>query len=401
VPALDASEPLIARLTDRLRWHYGHAAGVGLVRAPYRICPLGAHVDHQWGQVTGMAIDQGVWLAFAPVRERRVRLRSLDFPGEVDFPLDPVPPPQPGDWGNYARGAVMALQSERPLQRGLEGVIGGTLPLGGLSSSAAVGVAYLLALEAVNGWEVSPHDNIRLDQAIENGYLGLRNGILDQSIILLSRADRLLFLDCMDQTFRHVARPAGAPEYGWAIVYSGVSEALVGTAYNQRVAECEEAARQLLQRAGESPPPGVKLRHVPREVFEAYGDTLPPPLARRARHFFTEIQRVQAGVAAWEAGDMATFGQLMRESGRSSIENYECGSPELTALYEILLETPGVWGARFSGAGFRGSCIALIDPDSQAELRARVAERYLAAFPGHRDRFSIHFCHSADGAQLW
>lgn len=392
---------MIARLTERLRQHYGHADGVAVVLVPYRICPLGAHVDHQLGLVTGMAIDQGVGMAFAPARERRVRLRSLDFPGEVDFPLDPVPPPQPGDWGNYARGAVAALQSRRPLTRGLEGVIGGTLPLGGLSSSAAVGVAYLLALEAVNGWEASAHDNIHLDQAIENGYLGLRNGILDQSIILLSRADRLLFLDCADQTFRHVARPPGAPEYCWAVVYSGVSEALVGTAYNRRVAECEEAARQLLQRAGKSPPEGIKLRHVPREVFEAYGDTLPPPLSRRARHFFTEIQRVQEGILAWERGDLAAFGRLMCESGRSSIENYECGSPELTALYEILLQTPGVWGARFSGAGFRGSCIALIDPASQAELRARVAERYLAAFPRHRERFSIHFCHSADGARLY
>jgi galactokinase/galacturonokinase len=264
-----------------------------------------------------------------------------------------------------------------------------------------VGVAYLLALETVNGREVSPEDNIRLDQALENGYIGLHNGILDQSIILLSEAHRLLFLDCASRDYRTVALPPGAPEYRVAVVYSGVSEALVGTDYNRRVAQCEAAARQLLQRAGRpTPTEGVKLRHVPPEVFAEHGDALPPELARRARHYFTEIQRVRDGVAAWERGDLAAFGRFMRESGRSSIENYECGRPELTTIYEILCETPGVFGARFSGAGFRGSCIALLDPAHAEDLRATVTDRYLAVHPCHRDRFEVHLCQSAGGARV-
>jgi len=179
---------------------YGLApADVRVVVAPYRICPLGAHVDHQLGRVTAMTIDRAVNLAFAPSQNHEIRMTSLSFPGEVRFPLDRVPGKQPGDWGNYVRGAVKALSEKHALRKGIVGVTAGSLSEGGLSSSAAFGVACLMALEAVNGLGVSRHDNILLDQKIENEYLGLRNGILDQAAILLSRRGKLTCIDCRTQ----------------------------------------------------------------------------------------------------------------------------------------------------------------------------------------------------------
>ena len=187
----------LARLRHEMQALHGvPAERVRFVRAPYRVCPLGAHIDHQLGTVTAMAIDRGVLLAFAPSESAEVRLTSLAYPGEVRFSLGQVPPKQPGDWGNYARGAALALGQTRELACGLVGITSGDLAEMGLSSSASVGLACLLALEAVNGLELGAAENIRLDQAIENQYLGLNNGILDQTAILLSRQGCLTVIDC-------------------------------------------------------------------------------------------------------------------------------------------------------------------------------------------------------------
>jgi len=395
----------VAALKAEMQRAYGvPPADVRVVVSPYRICPLGAHVDHQRGVVTGMALDQAILLAFAPAPAKtpdRVVARSHNFEHEVCFDLDTIPPAQPGDWGNYLRGAAMSLRRKLGggLLRGMVALVDGDLPVGGLSSSAAVGVAYLLALEAVNGLSVSIADNIELDRAIENDYIGLNNGILDQSVILASQRDRLLSLDCATQQWQTVAGP---PRDAFAVLvfHSGVTESLVTTGYNQRVAECREAARQLLRAARKPAAGDVVLRDVPEAVFRQLGVTLPLPLRRRATHFFTEQARVRAGVEAWRAGDVARFGQLVTQSGRSSMENYECGSPQLIAIYEALAATPGVFGARFSGAGFRGSCIALVEPARAEAIAATTADHYARRHPSEAGRSAIALCHSDDGARV-
>ena len=166
------------------------------MRAPLRISPLGAHIDHQLGVVTGMTIDRSILLAYAPTDDGRVELESLEFTPSATFGVDSVPPFRKGDWANYVRGAVLALQQQHRLGRGLFGVIGGRMPIGGLSSSAAVTVAYLLALEAVNDLIVTERENVEHCRYTENRYIGLNNGILDQSVILHSRHDHLTRIDC-------------------------------------------------------------------------------------------------------------------------------------------------------------------------------------------------------------
>jgi len=374
---------------------------IRIVKSPLRVSPLGAHVDHQDGLVTGMALDQAIYLAFAPREDGVVSVESANFSGRVTFHVDDVPPKVHGDWANYARGAVLAIKQSHEVRVGMDAAVMGTMPIGGLSSSAAVGVAYLLALEVVNGLSVSAEENIRLDRYIENTYLGLKNGVLDQSMILLSDRDCLTHLDCRTMEVQRIPTAASPDDFEVLVVHSGVRKALVGTDYNNRVNECQQAARLMLAWSGVLHTNGnSRLRSVSPEVYAAYGEQLPAPLDRRARHFFTELTRVTQGVAAWRAGEIDRMGRLMRESGASSVHNYESGSPYLTTLYEVLCNCPGVYGARFSGGGFRGSCIGLSDPSRREEIIEHIAAYYPAAHPDIAGLYSVHFCRTGEAARL-
>ena len=386
-------------LIDETVRHYGcNRDDVRVVRSPYRICPMGAHIDHQLGPVTAMTIDRAVYLAFAPSDDARVRLRSLTFDGEIDFTLDAVPPRHEDDWGNYPRGAVQAIKSSHTLSRGIVGVTTGQISEGGLSSSAAVGCAYLLALEAANDLHVSAEDNIELDRLIENEYLGLRNGILDQSAILLSKNRHLTVIDCATVTHELIPQADAMPDYTILVAFSGVQQALVGTGYNQRVDECAAAARDLLRAAGREAQ--ALLGSVTSQEYADHRGVLEGDPAKRAEHFFTECDRVRKGIEAWRKGDLNAFGRLISESGRSSIENYECGSEPLIDLYHILIETDGVYGARFSGAGFRGCSIALCDPSRAAGAAESVAVRYREKHPERADNDGVLVARPADGATI-
>lgn len=368
------------------------------VVAPYRVCPLGAHVDHQHGTVTGMALENSVALVFSASADGRTRLKSLNFPDEKIFDVT-APQERARDWSDYARGAAAALARDTGIARGIDAVLEGDLPIGGLSSSAACGVAYLLALEAANNIDVSPEHNIELDRMIENDFIGLNNGILDQSVILLSQKHRLLHMDCRDARYEVVAPHPGIPPFDVLVVFSGVKKKLEDTDYNKRVSECEAAARRLLELAGRAAPEGrVRLRHVKPHEFEEFGERLEPNQKKRAAHFFSECGRVAHGLEAWRGGDLAKLGALMRESGVSSIENYECGCRPIIDLMHIMNDTPGVHGARFSGAGFRGSCIGLSDPRRRDAISERITEKYKQRHPEFAGEFQIHFCRMGNGA---
>lgn len=405
VPPIRVARPeaeQIAQLVSQLKRKYNvNPADISVVKAPLRICPLGAHIDHQLGLVTGMTIDQSILMAFAPASDGNVQIESLNFPSQITFALDAVPPYKKGDWGNYVRGAVLALQRQHQLNAGLVGVIGGEMPIGGLSSSAAVTVAYLLALEALNRLTLTPADNVDMVRYTENIYIGLKNGILDQSVILFSERDHLTLIDCHSLDIERAAAPAKTDPYEILVVYSGVTQVLVGTDYNNRVAECRQAAQSMLDQAGLEIPADPRLRHVPSEIFWTDGHHLPDKLHKRATHFFGEMQRVRDGITAWQAGDLRQFGQLVTASGESSIKYYESGSPQLITLYEVLRDTPGVYGTRFSGAGFRGCCIALVDPAARESIAEAIHRRYPAEHHQEAQVYSIHYCQPDGPAKVY
>lgn len=390
--------------------------------APYRVCPLGAHIDHQKGIVQGFAIDRGVHLEYTPSSDGVVELESKNFPGMIRFRLDSIPDVKVGDWADHLRGAAIQLAHHHPFYVGLKGRIKGDPPLGGgLSSSAAVIIAFLKALAAVNGVTIQPRELITMAQAAENQYVGVRCGKLDQSCIVLSRANHLLVLDCQTDTYELL--PWTGSPFSIGVFYSGLERSLATSDYNRRQDECREAACRLIANAHTAGLPvipdhtgyddhtdsdhtgndkdgsggGVLLRDVPVEIYEAYRSALPEKLARRADHFFGEMRRVKSGIAAWKAGDLNAYGSLIFDSGMSSIVNYECGCDELITLFHILQNTPGVLGARFSGAGFKGCCMALIEPTLADQVLATVQKEYLKTYPQLADRYEAYICSTADG----
>ncbi len=367
--------------------------------APYRVCPLGAHIDHQYGVITGFALDKGVTLRFAISTDGAVNLDSMNFPEHVQFNLDSIEERQ-GNWGDYARGAAFSLGRKYQLVNGIKGVIRGTIPIGGLSSSAAVILCYIKALALANEIELSSSELIAIALYAENVYVGINVGKLDQSCEVLSKKNQLLRLDTKDDSFYLIPANPNMPSFELAVFYSGLSRNL-GSGYNTRVDEAKSAAYNL--KALEGIEYGLykdsRLRDVPVSVYEKWKDRLPPVFAKRALHYYSEMDRVEKGVEAWKQGDIKTFGKLMFESGYSSINSWETGSPELIAIYEIMTHTPGIYGGRFSGAGFKGCCVGLIDPDYKEQISKQMTREYLAIFPQYKDIFSIHFCKTDDGVR--
>ena len=371
-----------------------------LVEAPLRICPLGAHVDHQGGVVTGMTVDRRVVMAAVPETEAVVRVVSLDFPGELVVELGDQVPTRAGNWGDYVRAAVALLSREHNLRSGFRAVIGGDLPGAGLSSSAAVLVAYLLALTRVNGIDISREEMSGLVQRAENEYVGVASGRLDQSIILFAQPGHLTRVDCSDLSIEQVPPPHGWRDFRVLVAFSGVGRALAGSGFNNRVSECHEAARLLLELGNEAPGEHSLLSDVQPEIFGQFADHLPQAQRRRAAHYFGEQRRVLNGVEAWRQGDLDRFGALMTASGASSIHNYESGTAELVTLYEALREAPGVYGTRFSGGGFGGSCIALIEPDAGGSVIEAVKRRYDVAHPEAAAEASFDICRPGGSARV-
>ena len=366
---------------------------------PYRICPLGAHVDHQLGLVTGMTLDRGIRILWSPRDDGCIVVCSEDFPGEACWHLTDLSVLCPAhDWADHLRGASVAFCEKHPLTRGISVAIRGEIPVGGLSSSAAVIIAFLLALSYANDVSLTADETVSLARQAENRFVGVSCGILDQSVIVFGEKDRLLYLDCRSGEHRAISLP-GSSSYSIGVFYCGLSRSLSSSGYNARADECRKAAADLLELSGcvAADEIDCHLRDVPEETFYRLGSRLDEKLFRRARHFYSECDRVRRGVDAWSRGDLHFFGDLMRQSGESSISDYEVGGPELTCLSRILTSTPGVLGSRFSGAGFKGSCIALIAPGEEECVLRSVASRYGETMPHLADAYRAFICSSAPG----
>lgn len=374
----------------------------GIAFCPYRVCPIGAHSDHQYGKITGFAVDKGVSIAYGIKTNGVIELQSLQFEKRAQFHVAQVPKIKQNDWADHLRGAAFELSKIRPLEVGISAVIEGSLPIGGLSSSAAVIIAFLSALCKVNNVTLSEKEIILTALKAENNYVGVSCGKLDQSCEVYSKKNHMLYLDTKDDSFELIPQHKDMKPYKFAIFFSGVERSLAGSKFNMRVDECRSAAYALKAFAGMEYGKFSEtfLRDVPREVYEQYKSKLPENWCKRAEHWYTEFERVEKGAEAWRRGDIEEYGRLSFASGLSSIVNYETGSPELQTLYEIMTHTDGIYGGRFSGAGFKGCTMALIDPAFSESITKNVTDEYLKVFPNLKDKFSVHICDTADGVKL-
>ena len=372
----------------------------GISFSPYRICPIGAHSDHNLGKVTGLAINKGIHIAYRPKKNGVVEMSSLQFPKRAQWHISSVPGVKENDWADYLRGATLILSAKYRLTTGICGVIEGSLPIGGLSSSAALTLAFLSALCKVNNISLDNRELIDMAQEAEVSYVGVNVGKLDQSCEVLSKKNHLLYLDTKDGSYELIPESPVMKPYEIVIFFIGLEHSLAGSKFNMRVDELRAGVYSLQAFAGleYGKFKEANARNVPFEIYEEYKERLPESFRKRCEHWYTEFQRVEKGAEAWRRGDIEEYGRLSFESGRSSIVNWESGAPEQIKLYEIMRETKGIYGGRFSGAGFRGCCMSLIDPSLEDEVIYNVTREYLKAYPNMEGKYAAFVCESADGA---
>ena len=386
----DASTPPLAsegpreRVVREFAQRFGGAATL-VARGPGRVNLIGDHTDYNDGFVLPLAIDRAVWIALRPRGDGRVAVHSLDFGETKEF--DPTNGSRNGaGWVEYVRGVAWALRTSGRAVCGWEGVAMGDVPVGaGLSSSAALELAAARAFAASCGIGWHATEMARVAQRAENEWVGVNCGIMDQLISAAGQAGHAMLIDCRTLETRAVPVP---PEAVVVVLDTATRRGLVGTAYNERRAQCEAAAKVL----------GVPaLRDVDRATLERRAGDLNSVTRRRARHVVTENERVLACAAALAEGDLPTVGRLMAESHESLRDDFEVSRHELDIMVDLASATTGCHGARMTGAGFGGCAVALVDAARADEFCATVERGYRKA-TGLRP--ALYRCAAAEGASV-
>ena len=368
-----------------------------VVRSPGRVVLLGAHIDYQEARVLPAAIDRALFLAAAPRPDRQLNLLAIDLEASgAELDLARLPPPVPerperkNSFADYPAGVARALLAAGHQVGGLDVAYGGDLPQGaGVSSSAAVEIAFLLAFRALYRLELEATTMARLARLTENEYLGVMSGPMDQLACLHGREGHALLIDC--RSFAVEALPL-AGDLRLVIFDSGVRRRLVDSAFNDRRAECRQAITILREFV-----PGLEvLRDLELATFEKLEQHLPPPLARRVRHALEEMARVEEGAAALRSGDLAGLGRLMRRSQVSSRDLYQVSLPEIDLLASEAWSVPGCLGARLMGGGFGGAVAALAAAEAVTRLERQVADAFEASFGRRPAVFKTGFAAGAE-----
>jgi galactokinase len=346
------------------------ATAIRIVRAPGRVNLIGEHTDYNGGFVLPAAIGLETWIALAPTDDRRVEVTLAATGERAGFDLDAIGPRR-GGWIDYVAGTASVLALAGVNLRGFRGLLASTLPISaGLSSSAALEMAAAWALTSPPGAGLDGMTLARLGQQAENGYVGVNCGLMDQFASALGRSGSAMLLDCRSLDFRAVPLPLG--EYQLVVCDSGSTRRLESSQYNVRRAQCE-AAVELLARED---PTIRSLRDVRPAMLDAVRPRLNEEAFRRCAHVVLENVRVLDTVAALEQNDLAAVGRLFAASHASLRDLFEVSSPELDALVDIAVDTPGVAASRMTGAGFGGCTINLVARSAVERLREAVMLQY-------------------------
>ena len=375
---------LADRVSSAYRQRFGHAPAL-LARAPGRVNLIGEHTDYSDGFVLPMAIDRAIWIALAPRSDRRVVVHSLDFDTQADVKIDRLEHEDDG-WPEYLRGVAWALQEADLPLRGWQGVMAGDVPIGsGLSSSAALELAVARAFQAVSAFTWEAAVVARLAQRAENQWVGMNCGIMDQMISASGVEGSALLIDCRSLATRRVPLP---PENVVVVMDSMTRRGLVDSAYNERRAQCEAAARHFGVRA---------LRDVDEAGFTVRAAQLDGITRRRARHVIGENARTLAAADAMHQGDAKQLGILMNASHDSLRDDFEVSTDALNALVESARQQSGCFGARLTGAGFGGCAVALVRWDAVGDFVAAVDRDYQEATGNSA---TLYVCQPATGASV-
>jgi galactokinase len=336
-----------------------------------------------------------VYLAAEVNPSGNLHLYAIDIGEEVSFSIenlegkqDLAGNPLPG-WALYPAGVAWALQQADFEITGIQAAYSSDVPIGaGLSSSAAVEMAFATAWQAFGSWTADQMTLARLCQRAENEFVGVSSGLMDQFASAFGVKDHALYFDTRSLDWEAIPLPGGTV---MVVADSGVRRSLTSSAYNERRASCEKAVELLHQEL----PQIESLRDVSPEEFDRLRHKLPQPVAMRAEHVVREIERVFSAVAALRAGDQETFGALMYAGHVSLRDLYQVSTPELDALVDIASQIPGCIGARLTGAGFGGCTVNFVEENQSRTFIANLQERYLKV-TGRQSQ--VYLCQASQGA---
>ncbi|MBS1704968.1 MAG: galactokinase [Armatimonadetes bacterium] len=375
---------LLEQAARNFRSEFGKDA-THLSLAPGRANLIGEHTDYHDGFVFPIAIDRYVAVA-ARVTDGPTRISSSDRGTSGSWDVKTMSPPGKG-WESYAVGMAWALTalSGRSLPN-VEAAVVSNLPIGsGLSSSAAIEMAFGVLWRELGAVSIEDIELALAGQKVENEFVGMRCGIMDQTASIMGREHMAMKIDTrLPISVQHALLP---DKLSVVICDTHVRHQHTGSGYNDRRRESEEAASIL----------GVnKLRDANLEMLETFRSDLGDIRYRRARHIITENLRVEHFQAALDKGDIAALAPLMRSAHNSIRFDFEASCPELDIMAELAWNHPRCAGARMTGGGFGGSCVALVYADSIADFQSQVAAEYLAK-TGIQSSF--HVCTPSDGAR--
>jgi galactokinase len=347
---------------------------VRLFFSPGRINLIGEHTDYNGGHVFPSAITYGTYGVARRRDDQMIKLYSMNFSdkGVIEFSLNNLDYRKEHDWANYPKGMIRYIQDAYgALPGGLDILINGNIPNGaGLSSSASLEMLIGVIVSEMFGLKMDRIELIKLGKKVENEFIGVNSGIMDQFAVGMGKADSGILLDC--NTLKYEYAPLALDGYKIVIMNTNKRRELADSKYNERRSECEKALSRLktvldIQELGD----------LSEEEFEANKKLIADEtLIKRARHAVYENQRTLKALQALRKGEMKAFGKLMNDSHHSLRDDYEVTGKELDTLVEAAWKQDGALGARMTGAGFGGCAIAIIASDKVEEFIRKVGREY-------------------------
>ncbi|MBP2655564.1 MAG: galK [Firmicutes bacterium] len=342
--------------------------------APGRINLIGEHTDYNGGRVFPCALTFGTYALARKNDSKRIRLYSMNFPenGIVEFTLADLDYNTIHDWANYPKGMIRyIIETGCQIDAGIDILFYGEIPNGaGLSSSASIEMVMGVLLKGLFDLNLDPIDLVKIGKKVENQFMGVNSGIMDQFVIGLGKANYGILLDC--QTLKYSYAPIKLDNYDIIIMNTNKRRELADSKYNERRSECEAALVRLQTQVA------IKsLGELDENTFDKYKRVIANEIwIKRAKHAVLENARTIKAAEALARGDLIKFGQLVNESHISLRDDYQVTGKELDTLVEAAWRQPGVIGARMTGAGFGGCAIGFVEKAQRERFILQVGEFY-------------------------
>jgi len=400
----------LEQLKQLAREHGLDVAGGRVRRTSSRFCLGVEHGDYNGTELFGVGTDRFIWLAYKANGTNKVRLFSGNFPddGIIEYEIGNVPEPKSAaiaeTWGRFAYGTDYILKREGfALTQGIDGVLYGNIPGGGMSRSASLCINLILSLFDANGVEAKAQIQIvDLAQAVENDYIGSPCGQLDQTMILFAKEGMGTYYNPQDRSIEYVPIGAGATDFRIVVLDTGTDRpGLEKSTYAIRRGECE-ALVAVLQKAGFDITclADIKDEDTYRKIKDRFASSHPDH-CDRLDYIFHAQQRFYRMMEAWKAGDIETVGAIFREDGLGLRDDYKISGPELETMCDIVRTIPGVFGERMLGGGDKGASGALVRAESIEAVKNAVDSAYPRSRPNFAARYAVHVCKVVDGVKVF